>query len=266
MPIHCPIEFVPSTDEEFDVLDRRVLHHCFASQNALGRFCDEGVYEADLKLRLEAGGFSSVQTQVPVTVSYKDFTKRYSLDLVVDNAALYDLKVVSSFLSEHEMQMLNYVLLTGLRRGKLVNFRTTKVEGRLVATRLTPALRRRFPTDTSRWEALTPSCEALHGTMVDLLQDWGAFLEVSLYQDGLTHFLGGAERVLVRAPMTRDGQPIGFQRMRMHAADVGFRVTAFTDRLPSHEAHLRRLVPHAGLRGLQWINLNHANITFITIK
>ena len=38
----------------------------FASQNELGRRCDEQTYEKDVAARIRASGFSDVRTQVPI--------------------------------------------------------------------------------------------------------------------------------------------------------------------------------------------------------
>ena len=73
----------------FEKLDYRVMGHAYSSQNELGRLCDECVYEADMKARLLADGFRSVQTQVPVTVTHRDFSKTYRLDMVADDALYF---------------------------------------------------------------------------------------------------------------------------------------------------------------------------------
>jgi hypothetical protein len=65
--------------------------------------------------------------------------------------------------------------------------------------------------------------------MLDLLQDWGAFLEVGLYQEALVHFLGGASNVERRVSLHRLRLDLGGQRMIMHAPGVAFRLTAFAD-------------------------------------
>ena len=67
------------------------MRNAFQSQNHLGRLCDEVIYNNDLAARLRARGLR-VETEVPVTVSHRAFSKRYRLDLVVDNAAIYELK------------------------------------------------------------------------------------------------------------------------------------------------------------------------------
>lgn len=264
MPIHCSIEIPVLTPELFKRRDYQFMGHAFAYQNELGRLCDERVYETDLSARLRADGFPDVYTQEPVSVTHGDFSKTYFLDLLADGA-LYELKSVSAFTGEHQAQLLHYMLLLGLRCGKLLNFGPDTVDGQLVVTRLTAELRRRFTVDATRWQELTATCVVLRSVMTDLLADWGAFLEVSLYQEALTHFLGGEEQVVQRVPLARSGLPLGTQRMHVYAHGVAFVVTAYTTGLPSHEINLRKLLALTPLTALQWVNLEHANIQFVTL-
>ena len=143
MPIHCPVTIARLSADEFEKIDYRVMGHAYASQNELGRLCDECAYEADLKERLLADGFQSIHTQIPVTVTHRDFSKTYRLDLVAENA-LYELKSETTLVGEHDTQLLNYMFLLGLGRAKLLNFRPPKVQGKIVATSLTQEERRRF--------------------------------------------------------------------------------------------------------------------------
>jgi GxxExxY protein len=191
MPIHCPATIASLSADGFEQLDYRVMGQAYACQNELGRLCDECAYQADLKARLLADGFRSVLTEVPVTVTHRDFSRKYYLDLVADDA-LYELKTDSALNGEHDAQLLNYMFLLGVPRAKLLNFRAGKVQGKIIATSLTQETRRRFTTVTERWRDLTPSCATLRHILCDLMQDWGAFLEAILYQDALVHFLGGA--------------------------------------------------------------------------
>lgn len=264
MPIHCPIEMPALTLEKFKVGDYRIMGHAFACQNELGRLCDEAVYETDLAARLQADGFQQVQTQQPVSVTHGDFSKTYYLDLLVDGA-LYELKSVSALRSEHQAQLLHYMLLLGLHCGKLLNFGPDSVVGKLIATRLTPEVRRQFAVDVMRWQEITAACGGLLSVMTDLLADWGAFLQVPLYQETLTHFMGGEAKVDQRVPLARAGLPLGTQRMHLHAPGVAFVVTAYTAGLPSHELHLRKLLALTPLAALQWLNLNHATVQFVTL-
>jgi len=264
MPIHCPVQVKLLDAAAFEALDYRVMGHAYASQNELGRLCDESAYEADLKARLLADGFGSVLTQTPIVVTHRDFAKKYYLDLLADHA-LYELKAEANLVAEHDTQLLNYIFLLGLQRGKLLNFRPGKVQGRIVATSLTTDERRRFTPITKHWSQLTPACASLRQTLCDLLADWGAFLEVPLYQEALIHFLGGGSRVEQRVRLARGGVDLGSQRMFVHAPGVAFRLTAFTEQQNFVEPHLRRLLALTDLKALQWINLNHAQIEFTTI-
>jgi GxxExxY protein len=265
MPIHCPVTIPCLSADEFEEIDYRVMGHAYASQNELGRLCDECAYEADLKQRLLADGFQSVQTQVPVAVTHQDFSKTYRLDLIGDHA-LYELKAESTLVGEHETQLLNYIFLLGLGRAKLLNFRPPKVQGKIVATSLTHEKRRRFTATIERWNDLTPSCAVLRQRMLDLLDDWGAFLDLALYQEALVHFLGGAGNVERRVSLHREKIDLGGQRMLAHAPGVALRMTAFTENQSQIEPHLRRLLVLTELKPIQWINLNHAIIEFTTIK
>lgn len=265
MPIHCPMKISRLSADEFEQLDYRVMGHAYASQNELGRFCDEGVYEADLKARLLADGFRTVQTQVPITVTHRDFSKKYLLDLIADDAP-YELKTAAALAGEHETQLFHYLFLLDIQRGKLLNFRPLKVQGKIIATSLTHAERCRFNSVTESWGDLAPGCAVLRQTMLELLQDWGAFLDFGLYQEALIHFLGGADNVERPVRLYREGLDLGRQRMLVHAPGVAFRITAYTENLDQIESHLRRLLALTGLQAIQWINLNHAQIKFTTIQ
>lgn len=264
MPIHCPVTVRCLEPDAFEEIDYRVMGHAYASQNELGRLCDEPAYQADLKARLLAAGSHSVQTEVPVTVTHRDFCKKYFLDLLVEDA-LYELKSSADLVGEHEAQLLNYLFLLGLRRGKLLNFRPEKVQGRLIATSLTQDDRRRFGAATERWTELTPACGKLRQTMQELLEDWGAFLEVGLYQGALIHFLGGDSEVEHLVRLARGEVDLGSQRMFVHTPGVAFRLTAFTQQQNFVETHLRRLLALTDLKAIPWINLNHARIEFTTL-
>lgn len=265
MPIHCPVHIRPLDAAAFEALDYRVMGHAYASQNELGRLCDECAYQTDLKARLLADGFRSVLTEVPVTVTHQDFSKKYYLDLVADDA-LYELKADAALANEHDAQLLNYMFLLGIPRAKLLNFRPAKVQGKILATKLTPELRRRFTVTTERWLDMSPACATLRQTLCDLMEDWGAFLEVALYQEALLHFLGGVGSVQHQVQLRRNDLDLGGQRMLVHAPDLAFRLTAVTEDQQFVESHIRRLLALTCFKAIQWINLNHAQIELITIQ
>jgi len=264
MPVTCPLAIRGLTAAEFDKIDFRVMGQAFASQNELGRLCEEGIYQRDLQARLLADGFEEVQVEVPVTVSHAGFSKVYFLDLVA-NQAVYELKTAAALSKEHEAQLLNYLFLLGLPRGKLINFRPAKVEGSLHAASVTPEERRQVKVDLARWQDVTPGCATLKQTMLGLLADWGGYLSTALYEEALTDLLGGESRVMERLPLRRKGVYLGDQQFRLHSPDMAFRVTAVTWEPEALGTNLRQLLSLSELRGLQWINLNHANVQFVTL-
>jgi GxxExxY protein len=127
MPITSPISFLPLSTEEFAQLDYVVMEHAFASHQYLGNLAEEQVYQLDLADRLRNAGYK-VDREVPVTVRFETFVKSYLLDLVINDKPVYELKTVESLTKRHSAQLLNYLLLLDLRRGKLINFRPTSVE------------------------------------------------------------------------------------------------------------------------------------------
>jgi GxxExxY protein len=265
MPITSPISIRPINQEEFARIDYQVMRHAFDSQNELGRLCDEVIYQNDLAARLESAGLGPVRKEVPVTVTHGSFVKTYSLDMVVADAAIYEVKTAAALIAEHDAQVLNYLFLHGAQHGKLVNFRPAQVESKFVNTTLTAHTRREFVVDTRRWRESDAASQLIRERLLDLLKDWGGFLELPLYTEALTHFLGGEETVLRMIPLARDGLPLGNQRVHMLASDMAFRLTALPDGAESYEPHLRALLRHSRLRAVQWINMSRHRIEFVTL-
>ncbi len=247
-------------------MDYEIMSHAFASQNDLGRLCDEIIYQGDLATRLETAGFDSVRTKVPVTVTHRDFSKTYFLDLVVEDSVVYELKSVAQVLPEHEAQALNYLFLEGVNHGKLINLRPAQVQARFINTNLTHKTRRQCMVDLERWVETSESSGRLRTIMVELLEDWGAFLELPLYMEALTHFLGGEKSVLQMVPLSREGKVLGNQRFHLLDPATAFRLTAMTEDTAPYEQELRSLLRYSPLETIQWINLNHHRISFITLE
>ena len=264
MPITCPVTLRHLTPAEFDELDFRVMGHAFASQNELGRLCEEGVYQRDLQARLLAGGFRDVLIEVPVTLSHDDFTKTLFVDLIADNL-VYELKTVLTLTGDHDAQLFTYLFLLEANRGKLLNFRPAKVEGLLRATGITHADRHRLRIDSMSWQDITSGCTKLRGLMLELLADWGGYLEFEHYQDALIHFLGGESQVVHRLPLHRSSVSLGTQRFLCHTPKIAFRMSAFTAGLDTAETQLRRLLVLTDLHAIQWINLNRSDVRMATI-
>jgi len=254
------------TRPDFDSLSRCVMGHVFASQNELGRLCDESVYQNDIALRLEAEGLGPVMTQLPVTVVWCDFKKTYSLDLVVRASLICELKAVDSLSRAHYGQLLHYLLLTDVPHGKLINCGAPSVEYHTVNAVVSAETRWTFHLLTHRWRPRTPKCADLLHCLNELLHAWGAFLDCHLYEEALIHFLGGRAKVVQRVPLARMGRTLGTQRAAMLTDDIAFRVTGLAPAAQdAYETHLRRSLAISPLSTLHWINFHHQNVQLISI-
>jgi GxxExxY protein len=265
-PFRCPIPFRRLTRPEFDEMSRLVMAHVFASQNELGRLCDEAVYQNDVALRLEAAGLGPVVKEVPITVAWRDFTKTYYLDLVVQAGFIGELKTVAALLKEHDSQLLGYLLLVNVPHGKLVNLRPPSVEYRTVNAVVAAEDRRVFSMATDCWQPQTYRCRELLDLLKELLDAWGAFLECHLYEEALIHFLGGESRVRQCVPLIRAGLPLGTQAATLLTDSIAFRITALApDAREGYETHLRRFLALTPLTTLHWVNLHHHELQLVTL-
>jgi GxxExxY protein len=263
MPIGCPIQLGNLSQSEFDERDAIVMRCAYDSQNALGRLCDERVYENDLARRLRASGFRDILTQVPVTVSHGSFEKEYRLDLVADDA-LYELKTVTAFVGEHDAQVLHYAMLLSVHHAKLLNFRNPRVEGRLRFNAVKTDDRHRMHIHDRHWTPIAPRCSDLKAQALALLHDWGGFLDFRLYEEALVHHFGGEPHVTVRTPLVYEGCELGTHRFCVHEPAVCFAVTGFAD-FNVQTRHLTRLLQLTNFRAMQWLNFHHDTLTLQTL-
>jgi len=260
MPFHCPIHFQPLSKDEFGKLDFEVMSHAFACHTALGRLADEQIYKGDFSSRLNQAGFQT-QVEVPATASFRTFAKSYSLDLVVNERAVYELKAVPRLVEHHAGQLMNYLLLLGLERGKLINFRPDSVETRFVNVAIDPKARRKFTVSDAGWTGGA----TFRDLVSDIVRDWGTGLEVSLYEQAVIQQLGVEEVVGTILPMTRDGRFLGNQRFHLTDSSSAFRITAFPDDFSLYRRHLKRLLIHSPLSVMHHVNITIDQITFTSI-
>ncbi len=261
MPIEAP-NLPRLSTESMRELDYAVMGHAFAAHRELGRMCDEPVYQADLAARLVAAGIPALREEA-IRVTHRDFVKRYEIDLIAGGQCIYELKAVDKLLGEHEAQLLNYLLLTNTAHGKLINFRPGKVESRFVNAPINDVQRRQFRLV---YDTLSADATLLRDLLVGLIEDWGMFLDLALYTQALTHFLGGEDKVIQMVPMTRGRIPLGHQRLHLFSEDAAFRVTGFKDELAAQESHLRRLLELTPLKAIHWINLCRDEVRLVTVR
>jgi GxxExxY protein len=129
MPIGATVRFRQGSDEEFERMEYELVGACYDVHNEQGRLCDERIYRDLIASLCQQRGLGRVLTEVPLLVAHESFQKRYFLDLLIDGFFVVELKTVDDLSGEHRNQIINYRLLTGLQHGKLINMRSTSVDG-----------------------------------------------------------------------------------------------------------------------------------------
>ena len=89
----------------------------------------ESIYESALCHELCIQGLK-IKSQVPVEVNYKGAKIRdpLFLDILVEDRVIVEVKATVKENPIHEVQLLTYLRLTGLRLGLLINFGTRQVK------------------------------------------------------------------------------------------------------------------------------------------
>jgi len=263
MPIK-PLDFKPVSETEFYEIDYLVMKQAFEAHSAFGRFYDEDIYRNELARLCRVNGFESVETEVPIHVSHKDFCKTYYMDLLIDRSVVYELKTVQAFNGMHRRQLLNYLFLCGLRHGKLLNFRTPRMTHEFVSTSLDKSERFRYQFNLDCWRECNEESIRLKTIIEGLLEDWGAFLEASLYADALVHFLGGEGVVEKPIDICVRGEVIGHQKVRMLNDSSAFFVTAVQHKT-DYRKHLENVLSKTFLKNILWINFDKHDVELVTV-
>lgn len=262
MPIVCSLSFESLTTDEMRAFDRPVMRCAYSVQNELGRLCNEFIYKNSFRKRLRRSGFDVI-TELPIELSFEKFATTLYVDAVINSRVPYELKSVRQLTTEHETQLLTYMLLMKVNRGKLINFRPERVESRFVNSTITWEERYQFEVDKQNWAGDPAFC-----TMVEaLVSDWGTCLSGPLYTQAVTANLGGEEVVVHELPLSLDDEFIGNQKFRLFAPDVAYGITTFNRKdLSKQESHLGRLVAATHLSSMYWVNVARHEVVFRTIR
>jgi GxxExxY protein len=111
-------------------LSARVLDAAFAVHRFLGPGLLEAAYEGAYAVELLSHGLE-VARQVVYPVTYKgEYIGAYIADMVVGNTVIVELKSVTKLNGIMEAQLLNYLRLSGLPVGYLINFCNSRLEWR----------------------------------------------------------------------------------------------------------------------------------------
>jgi len=266
MPIDVGRQVKAFNQREFHDLDRRIMRIAFDVHNEFGRLLDEEMYKREIATRCLSVGIQPVEREVRIRVTHETFAKDYSMDLLFCQGTMMEAKAADRLVAPHRTQALNYLLLTGLKHGRLVNFRTERLQHEFVSTTLTLQERRRFRVIDAEWVELRSASQLLKLRTIELLKDWGGFLDINLYREALVHFLGGPEVVCKSMEIFSGSKPIGEQNFNMLDTDIAFALTMKQRDSAFMRNHLQRLLCHTSLKAIQWINLNRHLAEFVTLQ
>ncbi len=266
MPIEFDVKPKIISKQDFYQLDYKIMEIVFLIHNEFGRFWDEKIYQRELVRRCLEAGFENVAAETPIIVSHHGFQKYFYLDVLFNEAIVYELKTVNSLNGEHQKQILNYLFLMGLSYGKLINFRLSSVEYRFVSTTVRQQDRFQFFIDETKWRNLDADSEWLKNTIIELLQEWGAYLDTRLFHEAVTFFRGSEETVEQNVKVFSGSAELGEQKMNLLTPKVAFKFSSIKKDLAFYERHLNRLLQHTILEAMQWINFCRAIIMFKTIR
>src|SRR4030066_1869167 len=112
----------------YQELSYQVLQSAFSVHNILGPGLLESAYEGAFCVELTKAGIQFDRQKVYPLYYKGEYIGAYIADLVVDNKIIVELKAVSQLTAVMEAQLLNYLKLSKLQVGYLMNFNSIRLE------------------------------------------------------------------------------------------------------------------------------------------
>lgn len=112
----------------YEDITAKILEAAFEISSELGIGFLESVYRNALVIALHEKGLFA-ECEVPMRVKFRDqVIGVFSADMLVNHVILVELKAVGGLLPEHKSQVINYLKVSGLEIGLLINFGRSRVE------------------------------------------------------------------------------------------------------------------------------------------
>jgi GxxExxY protein len=106
----------------------RIIGFAFEALNELGHGLYERIYENALVVHLQLNGIPFSQQQKYDVIYKKHPVGFYVPDLIVFDQVIVDCKTIERITDEERGKMLNYLKITGLRVGLILNFKHARLE------------------------------------------------------------------------------------------------------------------------------------------
>ncbi len=118
---------IEEAPEAYDLCGK-VIGLAMKVHSTLGPGFLESVYQNALIWELRKGGFKA-EAERPISVHYDDqLVGAFTADLLVNDSLIVELKASQSLAKTHEVQLVNYLVATGLDEGLLLNFGADRLE------------------------------------------------------------------------------------------------------------------------------------------
>ena len=117
------------TDEQINDLTEKVIGCAIEVHRVMGPGLLESIYQGCFVIELEAANLT-VESKRRVRIEYKGrpASDDLTLDLLVDNRLVVEIKAVEKIHPIHIAQVVSYLKLTGHPAGLLINFNTTSLQ------------------------------------------------------------------------------------------------------------------------------------------
>ena len=113
--------------ESYDICGQ-IIGAAMKVHSTLGQGFLESVYQNARIWELRKRGFKA-EAERPITVRYDgEIVGAFAADLLVNDKTIVELKVSLAIAKIHEVQLVNYLVATGLDEGLVLNFGTERLE------------------------------------------------------------------------------------------------------------------------------------------
>jgi GxxExxY protein len=103
-------------------LTEQIIKIFYKVYNTLGYGFLEKIYENAMMIEFRKAGIPAV-SQSPINVIYEgELVGEHSMDILIDEKVIVELKAVKSLIQDHHAQLLNYLKATEIEVGLLLNF------------------------------------------------------------------------------------------------------------------------------------------------
>lgn len=109
-------------------LTKAILKCCFEVMNTLGTGFLESIYKNALVIAMVESGLKVITDRGFEVMFHGRKVGVFIPDLIVENAIIVELKSCEHILAEHQAQLINYLAVTDVQVGLLVNFGKRRLE------------------------------------------------------------------------------------------------------------------------------------------